>query len=159
MRSALGDLRAGRLTLDAWTLSMRQSIKLTHLWSAALAKGGWAQLTASDYGVVGQTVRFHYQRLDRMAQQIAQGLPLDGRVTVRVEMYAEAARKTYHDIEFRVIQSSTNFTEERNVIDPLAEHCAECDQASAVGWVPLGTLPRPGYRTCLTNCRCRMEYR
>jgi hypothetical protein len=159
MRAALGELRSGRISLDSWVLGMRQSVKLTHLWSAALAKGGWAQLTFSDYGAVGQTLRFHYSRLDRLAEQIAAGLPLDGRVTVRVEMYAESARKTYHDIEFRTIVASNAYTEERNIIDPIAEHCAGCDDASARGWVPLGSLPLPGQRTCLTNCKCRMEYR
>lgn len=156
MREQLAALRRGTLSLDGWVLTMRQSVKMVHLWAAAAAKGGWAQLTQEDYGAVGQRLRFHYGRLQRFAGEIALGLPLDGRVEVRVSMYVEAARASYHDIERRVAIHA-GLTEERNIPNPVAEHCADC--VSLTGWHPIGTLPPIGTRTCLVRCKCRMDYR
>lgn len=158
MLDMLQQLRLGQLSLDGWYAGMRQSIKLVHLWAAAAASGGWAQLDASDYGRVGQIIRFHYDRLARFAEQLANRLPIDGRAVIRVGMYAKAARKTYHDIEL-VLTQEAGFTEERNILDPAAESCAECLDLASLGWVPIGTMPRPGNRLCLTNCACTLEYR
>lgn len=158
MMARMVQLRAGQIDLDAWFVQMRQSIKLMHLWSASAANGGWIQLDATDYGRVGGIVRFHYTRLQRFAEQIAQGLPLDGRALARVRMYANAGRQTYHAIEAQVVRVA-GFTQERNILHPTAEHCAQCAILAELGWVPLGTLPRIGTRTCLTACQCHIEYR
>jgi hypothetical protein len=107
---------------------------------------------------VGAIVRFHYGRLQRFAEQISQGLPLDGRALARVRMYAHAGRQTYHAIETQVVFAA-GFTEELNVLHPTAEHCAQCVELAAKGYVPLGTHPRIGTRTCLTADQCHMEYR
>lgn len=157
MANNLKKLSAGALTLDAWYAAMRQSIKLIHLWAASAAKGGWAQMTHTEYGYVGSTVRFHYERLARFVEQLALGLPIGPRELMRVTMYAEAARMTYHVVELPATILA-GYTEERNVLDPAAESCAEC--VSLFGeWAPIGSLPRPGERLCLTNCRCHLEYR
>jgi hypothetical protein len=49
--------------------------------------------------------------------------------------------------------------EERNVLGAADRHCAQCVECSDRGWVVIGTLPQPGSRTCMSNCKCRMEYR
>ena len=157
MADQLKKLSAGSLSLDAWYAGMRQSIKLIHLWAGAAAKGGWAQLTNTEYGYIGSAVKFHYDRLARFVEQLSLGLHVGPREVMRVGMYAQAARLTYHVVELpTTIQAG--YTEERNVIDPGAESCAECVELTGE-WVPIGTLPRPGERLCLTNCRCHLEYR
>jgi len=158
MTALLKDLRDKKVTLDAWYFSMRQSVKLIHLWAAAAGKGGWAQLDQADYGYLGAIVRFHYGRLARFAAQLALGLPIGAREVFRVGMYAQAARATFNDLELGVT-AAAGYTEERSVRDPSAESCAECEEIEARGWAPIGSLPRIGDRTCLTNCRCFMEYR
>lgn len=158
MTRTLALLRNGSLSLDGWYAAMRQSVKLVHMWAAAAAKGGWAQLSPTDYGTVGGLVRFHYGRLSAFAEQIAARLPLDGRAEVRVKMYAQAARNTYHGIELGVV-TQAGYTQERNILDPAAESCAECIELTALDWVPVGTNPRPGNRLCLVGCRCRLEFR
>jgi hypothetical protein len=40
-----------------------------------------------------------------------------------------------------------------------AEHCDECLEDSAMGFVPIGSLRSIGDRLCLTNCHCRLVYR
>lgn len=150
-------LREGTLTLDAWHLAMRQSIKLMHLWAASAAKGGWAQLLPADYGRVGATVAFHYGRLQRFALQLAAGLPLDGRAAWRVSMYARAARQTYHAVEL-VTTRAAGYAFELNVLNAASESCGQCVSLTESGLQPIGTMPRPGRRACLTGCTCYFEF-
>ncbi len=160
-RSLALQYRAGAITLDQWRLSMRAVVKNTHLYSAALAKGGWARLTPADYGRVGQAVRFHYAHLDRFRADLEAGLPLDGRYLRRAESYAHGGRSLYEAIH-RLDLSAAGAVEERNILDQrIADerHCVECPTLSELGWVPIGTLPVPGKRECRSWCYCRIEYR
>lgn len=151
-------LRSGDASLVEWEQGMRRLVKNVHLYSAANARGGWAQMTAEDWGHVGPTVRFHYGKLHQFAQQLGAGLVMDGRVTSRVDMYMLAGRSSYDDQDFRLQRDKLGRTEERNVL-VAAEHCAGCVEQSARLWVSIGTLTRPGTRDCLSRCRCWVEYR
>lgn len=144
-------------TLD-WERRMRDVISDVHLYAAAAAKGGWAELTASDYGRVGQILREQYTYLNRFASEIDSGAQrLDGRFLRRVELYLQSGRRTYHLVERRE-EEARGMTEERSVLHP-ADHCDECVLEEALGWSPIGTLTPIGERQCLTNCRCSIEYR
>lgn len=151
-------LREGRLSLAEWQLAMRAEMKAMHLWSAAAARGGWAQMSAADFGRIGPVLRNQYGYLARFALQIEQGLPLDGRFVRRALMYAQAARATYH-AQDELVHRERGFDQERNVIEPSAENCDGCRSESRRGWVPLGKLVPIGGRECRTNCRCLVEYR
>ena len=56
-------------------------------------------------------------------------------------------------------EKRAGMTEERNFLEPDADHCQECWDEAAKGWSPLGTLIPIGERTCLTKCQCKFEYR
>lgn len=159
MRTMSGQLQTGKISLADWQTGMMREIKNTHLTSAALAKGGWAQMTPADYGRVGAEVGKQYAYLDNFAQQIASGdQRLDGVFMRRADMYFEAGRGTYHEVE-RSEQGLRGMTEERSILDPTARHCDGCLAEERRGWVPIGNLVRIGARDCLTRCRCRIEYR
>lgn len=151
------DLRSGRITLEDWQVAMREQIKAQHLSSAALARGGFAQMTQADYGRVGGTVASHYRYLNNFVADIKQGAPFDGTFTNRVRLYAEASRSTY-EAAAREVADDGGATEERNILG-VADHCDECISLTDDGWVPIGTMPPPGRRQCGVNCRCRMTYR
>lgn len=150
-------LRAGDVNLAEWQAEMRRIVKDEMLQARALASGGWDQLTASDYGQVGAAVREQYQYLDRFTNEIRNGLPLDGRFLVRAGMYAKAARPYFHDVQAGLLDGA-GYSDERNILH-AAEHCAECVDMTALGWVPLGTVTPIGSRLCLGNDRCTMRYR
>lgn len=164
------------ITLAEWQVGVKKIIKDTHLYSIALARGGWDRLTPSDYGRVGQQVRFHYDHLDAFRADLEVGIPLDGRYLRRTESYAQGSRALFHQIE-RLEMTDAGAVEERNVLAPIAaeRHCGQCPNltgtalggtglslggsAATDGWVPMGTLPLPGRRTCLSNCFCELEFR
>lgn len=159
------DVRAGKLTLRVFRDEMQAGLKELHLYSAAAARGGWAQMSPADFGRVGRELRDQYGYLDRFVRDIRAGRQrLDGSFIVRVKMYAQSGRGTYHVTE-GIVMRALGMTEERNILNRAAEHCISnderegCEEVSAQGWQPLGTLTPIGDRVCLTNCRCEMAYR
>jgi hypothetical protein len=152
--------REGSLSLSEWQLVMEREIKNSHLASAAAAVGGFAQMTQSDYGRVGNQIKDQYQFLRGFVQDIQNGLPLDGRFINRAGLYIEAGKATY-SLFRRVKSKGGGKTEERNVLGN-AEHCTgdnSCTQQTARGWVPIGELVPIGQRLCRVKCKCDIEYR
>lgn len=158
MRSLAEQLRTNQIGLDVWASEMRVLVKDVHLYSAAAAKGGWAQMSQADYGRVGQLVRVQYEYLNGFVADIASGKQmLDGRFLRRVALYGEAGRATFHTIE-ALEMDVRGMDEERNVLHP-ADHCGDCVSMSELGWVQRGKLIPIGQRQCLTGCHCTIEYR
>jgi hypothetical protein len=102
VRALAESLRTGQITLEEWELAMRALSKEVHLYSAAAARGGWAQLSPDDTGRVGRIVRDEYRWIRNFRTEIEDGLPLDGRFAVRTELYAQAGRETFHKVERQV---------------------------------------------------------
>lgn len=150
-------LRNGTISLNAWRAEMRAMIKNVHIYDAAIAKGGFAQLTAADYGRIGQIVRGEYGFLEGFARDLASGKQaLDGRFTERAKQYAQAGRKTYHQTE-RAVMRAAGYTTEFNKLG-IAEHCGGCLAETARGHVPIGSLVPIGDRQCRRKCRCSLGY-
>lgn len=152
-------LQSNAITLERWQDESAQILKNLHLWNGAAARGGWGEMTQSDYGRVGARLREQYGYLDNFAQQLERGEArlMTGDFLTRVSMYAQAGRNTYEAVLQNEMEN-VGMSEERNVLAP-ADHCDGCLAADAAGWVPIGTLPLPGERDCLTRCKCEIIYR
>lgn len=153
-------LRAGTLDLISWEVAMRREVKNVALYSAAAAKGGWAQMSDADYGRVGQYVRGQYEYLRGFAQDVQAGRQAsDGRLVSRARLYGEAGRPLYHRMEIAE-QKVRGMTERRNV-RYKGDSCPGCEEAAAAGWVPIsgGSVAEIGERDCRTRCRCSWEFR
>lgn len=148
----------GQINLATWQTSIASEIKSMHLASASLAKGGWAQMTQSDFGSVGRRVRDEYAYLAKFAEQVKSGeQKLDGSLVSRANLYAQGPRGTYHAIQERAM-SSAGFTECRNVL-ASGDNCEGCIAETAKGWTFVGNIRPVGSRTCLANCRCVIQFR
>ncbi len=144
--------------LAAFERAMREGIRTTHLMAAMAAKGGYAQMTPADYGRVGQTVRFHYRKLEGWMQALAADTaPRDGRLLVRADLYAGASRGTHYRVAGQVALAA-GYTTERNVLGATEQHCPTCVAETDRGAVPIGTLIPVGQRACLGNCQCTLIY-
>ncbi len=154
------DYRMGRITLMKWRQEMRDVVKSVHLFSAALARGGWAQITQADYGRIGSVVRGEYGYLERFATGLSNGsISTDGSFVDRANMYAEAGRDTYHQVQ-RVAMREAGWWYESNKLNP-AEHCTgagSCVEQTDRGRVAIGKLIPIGRRRCLRKCKCDLEY-
>lgn len=163
-------LQAGEIDVATWQLGMRRALTDIHLANAAAAKGGWAQLTPADYGRVGQMVKQELGGkkawenaegkrggLNQFAQDIEDGLPLDGRFLQRARQYAQAGRHTYEEIR-RKDMMDAGMTEARS-IRHTRDSCYGCVTQAALGWQPITDVVPIGTRDCLRNCKCTVEYR
>jgi hypothetical protein len=152
-------LKEGRISLRSWEQAMRKSIKDTQLYSAAMARGGWQNMSKRDFGRTGPLVRRQYAYLKRFAAQIEVGAtPLDGVFLRRAELYTEAGWSTYTMFE-ELNHRERGYDQEKNVLDPSAKHCRGCRLVASYGWVVIGSLTPIGMRPCKNRDRCHMIYR
>lgn len=159
VRTITAQLQSGAITLPQWQTQMAAEIKPLHVGAAAMGRGGFPQMSQSDYGWTGQRLRTQYGYLREFANDIASGKqPVDGRLVNRAVMYAEAARSTQREMQRRLGIMMLR-QEERNVLGASDRHCAACVGCTARGWVPIGSLPPVGSRTCLSRCKCTIQTR
>jgi hypothetical protein len=152
-------LQQGGMSMTQWQKQMRQLVKDNHLIAYAAERGGWQNMTQSDYGRVGAIVKYHYGRLDDWAQQLHYGVaPRDGRMLARADLYEEAAYSTYAAMDHRSA-ALAGLTEEFSDLEQSAQNCQGCIEANAMGWQPFGTIPPIGQRDCGARCRCTWRFR
>lgn len=147
-----------RVPADEWAQRMAGISSASALVAGAVAAGGWARL-----GVVADDIEAHLASelvyLDLFADDVANGrVPRDGRFARRAMLYAAAGWGFYMLLRGREA-GRRGYGEERNILDPGAEHCQGCVAETDRGWVPLGSLVPIGDRQCRSGCRCSMEYR
>jgi hypothetical protein len=158
IRALTEGLRTSAVALPDWRLQMAREVKSVHLASAALAKGGWAQMAPADLGRVGQRLREQYAFLDRFAAEVESGAQRrDGTLVRRADLYIQAGRGTFHATEQREM-GLRGMTEERS-LRHAGDSCPGCVDEAARGWVALGDLVPVGARDCLGRCRCAVSYR
>jgi hypothetical protein len=149
----------GSLSLSDWQLAMMEQIKIEHTAAAAAARGGWAQMSQSDWGAVGRMIRDQYGFLQGFADQVASGQQaLNGTALVRADLYGDAARGTFEEIRRRYERLMNGMEEEARVLGE-ADHCTGCLDQAALGWQPIGTLDQIGEEECITRCHCKFVYR
>lgn len=141
-----------------WALRLAGISSASALIAGVVAAGGWSRL-----GVVVGDIEEHLASeigyLDAFADDVAAArVPRDGRFVRRAMLYGAAGWGFYMLLRGREARRR-GYGEERNNLDPGAEHCQECVGETDRGWVPLGELVPIGDRQCRSGCCCRMEYR
>ena len=155
--------RAGNIDARAFQYEAMALIKQTNLAGAAMEKGGWANMTQSDFGRVGQIVRGEYNYFRNLLTDIESGKQrLDGTLDVRLRQYGQNGRTIYHDFE-REDRATQGYDEARRVLNGR-DNCKTstrpgCVDVAARGFVPLADVVMIGNCTCLNNCRCDLVYR
>ena len=150
-------LAAGQISVAHFQREMMEKLKTLHIVSAAAARGGLGQLSATEYGRIGARLRDNYRRLDRFAGAVADGRMSPRQIIARADMYAGNARQAFEN-EKRISVTEAGYEQERRILG-AAEHCPDCIRAAALGWQTIGTLPPIGATRCISNCRCRFIYR
>lgn len=120
----------GDLTIGAWEEAMRAELRQLHSSAAAIAKGGWDNMTSADWGRLGTPLREQYKYLHGFATTIAEQADTISlkAIQARSRMYGRATGNT-----------------------------AALIQAGAVIESLLPWIPGDGSTNCLVNCRCRWD--
>jgi hypothetical protein len=158
MGDAASRLRSGAITVEQFQAEMLRSVKDLHASVAMAAYGGRSQMDPSRWGFAGARIRTEYGFVRGMVSDIIDGRqPLTKALDARARSYAQAGRLTYEAIQAREA-ASRGQTEELNVLH-ASESCGQCRALEARGWVPRGTLPPVGARSCGRHCRCTVSRR
>jgi len=143
-------LREGEITVAEWLTDFRADVKTAHSLAYVLAKGGRDSMTQSDWGTVGQITRFQYDRLNRFAEQIQNGGPVN---MGRVRQYGQAPRITYENtVTAQVLERNPD--QKARWVRTANESCDGCIEQEDRGVQRLDDFPDLGTLQCLTNCRC-----
>ena len=157
------DFRTGVIDGRTFQVESMSLIKQVHLIGGAMEKGGWANMTQSDFGRIGQIVRGEYAYFNNLIKQLESGKQrLDGTLDSRMRLYGQAGRGTYHKFE-REDRFTQGYDEERSILHGR-DSCKSskrpgCIEEAAKGWQPIGQMTPITQRTCLSNCRCSVSYR
>ena len=157
-RSLAQALRNREISLADAELLLRRQIKNGHVNAAVMARGGYANMTPSDWGLVGQRVRYNYGKARDMFVQVANGEQrLDGTLERRFQLYAEAPRNTFYRAK-RAAFGASGTTHVRS-IRHARDSCLECVSLDRkVFAIGDPAYKMPGQRICLTRCKCSEEY-
>lgn len=167
MADGLRRVYAGTMDLAAWQTSVEQMMRQIALAIAMAAAGGAGRVTPEQLKRAGDGLLFPLERLTRFVGQIGARVVTQAAAIRRAMMYPSAIATGaggFDDIG-GMAHKAVGFNQEINVLDPFADHCRPteftegCVEVTAAGWQPIGSLPRPGERTCRFNCKCHLEYR
>lgn len=163
MRLLASDMAKRRITLGQWQERFAAEIKNLHVSNAMAGAGGMGQMAAQDYGRVGQRLRFEYERLAKFAADLKARKFTENELYARVEMYIAAGNVSYEGAK-RDGAIAAGYDLEKNVLGKNENHCTTkggiigCVEVTALGKQPIGTLPAPGYRRCISRCYCMLRY-
>ena len=157
MQGLARDKVAGRISGAEFELGMKEEIKQLHRTMGVLAKGGKEQMTAADWGRVGNVVARQNDFMLGFGADVARDQVTDAQLVNRAGQYAEAGYSTFQNMD-AVSKRDAGAKLARRVLDEAAEHCEECPDLADLGWVPIEEITPIGDTTCQVNCRCTIEY-
>jgi hypothetical protein len=129
----------GNLSIGAWEEAMKSEIRALHVATGTIGKGGWDNMTQSDWGRIGAEVKQQYRFLHGFADTIAEkrdNISLAA-IQARAHMYGEAGKATAAITEAGEFAGGTR---------------RQPGRFKGLPW-----FPGDGSTKCLTNCRCRWD--
>ncbi len=148
----LGEMVAkGQITPRQFYEFMAREIKLATNVSAALAAGGWQNVSFSAWGRNGALIRGEYGYLRDFAREIGLGNLSEAQIIARAKLYGNTAYGRYWEIE-QEGQRARGARQEsvRTVGDDKV--CPVCRGEERRGWQPPGTWRLPLHN----GCRCEL---
>jgi hypothetical protein len=158
-------LYTGATDIGLWQAQTADYLKSVELATVALGVGGTGRLAGDDLNIASDALAFHLTKLEGFARDIAAGRLNQEAAEHRGGLYPQSIVTGGFDDARRRSHVALDFKEERNVLDPSADHCETtpefpgCADLTELGWSPIGTLPRPGLRSCRFMCVCHLEFR
>ena len=156
-----GRLERGEISIAQWRVAIAELLKSAHIIAASVGRGGRSRMTQSDWGKVGNKLRWQYGFLDKFTRSIVSGAVVIGAGVIanRAIKYLSApyisfqtAKQSEHAIGVdgkpvlvRLVQNSK-------------EGCEECNADAALGFIPVDDMDPIGSRICGDYCLCDLEF-
>ncbi len=137
--------------------------------------GGDQALSEDDMRIVDQEAETQTRYFNRFEQEIQSNPPLElteptpigqpiqaktvKQFVARAEQYGDAPWGAAQEVNRKRMTRNGDYTMERRIHGRLVDDmCETCRNAVAMGWQPVGVLPRIGDSECLGNCHCYFQY-
>jgi len=135
---------------------MQREIKLTTNANAALAKGGWAQMTPADWGANGAHLRKEYGYLRDFVAAVERGELTQAQIAARAASYSNNTYARYWQIKNQIGKEHGR-TQKRLITVGDDRVCPVCRDMAGDGWIDInnGSYDPPVHPAC----RCGLEYR
>lgn len=156
--TALGEaLLRGDLRVTRWQTLAAKEIKMVHVASFTIGKGGQSQMKPKDEKSLAKILKFQLGKLKDFATGMPSKNERDGRVPSRLEMYGRAAVGTY---ENSVLDRNKDYglSIARRVTARGSASCDPCIDEEDIGWQDINEIARIGETPCGARCNCGIEY-
>lgn len=144
-----------------WNNLTRADLTGGHIAAVVVAYGGFNVIAPENFAIAERETQVQLSFWDNFVAGVLTGaVQFDGSFVSRTGMYADAIYSTYIKA-VRQREIKAGMTEERNILGD-ANHCTgdnSCIKQSQRGWVAIGSLVAVGERTCLSRCRCWLDFR
>lgn len=157
------ELTAGRIVIAVFQKQLRDVLKAAYTVAGSVAKGGWKQMSPSDWGKIGAKTKKQYGFLNNFALKIADGSLSIKQIEARAKSYPKSARTVY---ESSVMEAHTDLAAELEDAEVLCERelhakesCDECVDWASQGYIPVEDQPEIGSLECGDYCLCTIDYK
>jgi hypothetical protein len=142
--------------MGAFFTWMADKIRVWHSTAGALAYGGEAQMDKERWARIENKIQTELEFLAAFEREI-QGQEITEVLSSRAQMYTESTYATYeNNVTAREFDSGVTLG--RRVCEEDSVSCEECVSAASTFFEPLGDIPEIGSLSCLSNCRCTIEF-
>lgn len=167
-REIASEFHSGKINEAEFMIQMRDLLKAGHTIAASIGKGGLQQMRPSDWGVVGNKIRWQYKYLERFARVIAADAITGLASSNRAALYAEALHTTFYNFVLRnaeergIDRDVPIGTDGKELMVRLIQHsqegCEDCINDADAGWMPIDEMQLLGSRACGDFCKCEFEF-
>jgi hypothetical protein len=148
----------GKINLATWEQETALALKVLHIQTYTLHKGGAANMTATDYSLIEQALREEFQYLHNFTIDIYEGRVSEAQFNARLAGYSRKSRYSA-ELARRELAYSSNSGYAKRFLGPTDRSCRECLYYASLGLQPIGILPLPTQKcSCRSNCLCSIRY-
>lgn len=150
----------GALTRDEFIGLVRAELKGEYIRQYLLGIGGRNQMTFSDWGRIGASLKEQYKYLNEFAKTLVDKGFSEAQLRNYLGMYVNSSREAFEKA-FGKNASRWGADEELWILSGVTVSCDDCIDFSEQGWQEIGYFPEPGAgrTSCKTNCHCSKSYR
>jgi hypothetical protein len=136
---------------------MEQKVEAWHKVTGTIAYGGRAQMDEERWARLEKIITREQEFLARFHNELKGVSEIPEGVVNRAGMYPNAAYATY---ENQLVQreADNGVVLGRRICAEDEASCEECVSAATEEFIPLSEIPDIGSLTCITNCRCEIEF-
>jgi hypothetical protein len=150
-------LLAGTITTSAFFKYMKDKIEAWHKVAGTIAYGGRAQMDDDRWARLESIITREREYLDRFHDELRLASEIPEGIVNRAGLYPNAAYATYEN-QVREREADAGVTLGRRICAEDEASCEECVAAATEEFIPLSEIPDIGSLTCISNCRCEIEF-